>query len=265
MKQTKNNNDFLYKLVYKVKTMDVGEEEEIYQLTDLLQNNEFIRRQMYVSYPIDTLLEIMKIDVGSTNDKEIKYGFVIAGGEQKDKSKSNQAISEDGQKDKPKSNQVIAIKPTLTYYKQREVKAYLLGLYLLDYAPNSNNYRKKKYCKKYDEEMSNAKAFAFATQLLMPIDNFKVAYQRAVKYGLKEQTKHRNVEINQDVYVKTFLGNYYRVSQEFIGKRIQMMNGELKVGLKNTTSKSGVGRVISRPSGSSTDSTTDKPRNLTRF
>lgn len=175
----------------KVKEMNVDDRKDILELIFLLQNNEILKREKFGEYPINRISEALGIGAYSCDMEEDGSLFVDG--------TTNELY---------RYNQVIITKQSYSLRKQREIRANLLGVYLLDYLKNFDGNHQKVYIAHYAKTNMNNKAHFFASELLTPQDIFAKQYAIAAE--------HRS----HPVFINAYLREYFNVTPDFVEKRI---------------------------------------------
>lgn len=196
----KESNSNLDEMVFKkVKKMNVDKRQDILGLIFLLQNNEMISHDKFCEYPINRISQSLGIAVYYANMEE--DGVLFADGT------TYELYG---------CNQVILTNKSHSLRRQREIRANLLGVYLLDYLKNFDGNHQKVYIASYNKTNMNNKARFFAKELLTPLDIFTKQYVIATEY------------CNDPIYTRAYLREYFNVTPNFVEDRInEIANGHL--------------------------------------
>lgn len=186
-----NNSKLTDTVFKKVKEMNVDKSKDILELIFLLQDNEIVNRNNLSEYPINRISETLGIAVYSADIKEEGTLFV------------------DGTTYKIYGcNQVILTNQSYSLERQREIRASLLGIYLLDYLKKFDGDHRKVYIATYNKTNMNNKAHFFARELLTPRDIFAKQYTIAAEHH------------NNPIFIRKYLQAYFNVAPSFVENRI---------------------------------------------
>lgn len=176
----------------KITEMNVDVTKDIMELIFLLQNNEIISLEKMGLYPINRISEALGIGACTAEIEEDGYLYV------------------DGTTHKLYGyNQVIITNKSYSLKRQREIRANLLGVYLLDYLKNFDGDHRKVYAATYNKTNMDNKARFFASELLTPTSIFSKQYAIASE------------EHNNPIFIRRYLQEYFDVSSSFVENKIE--------------------------------------------
>ena len=203
-----DNSKFIEDVYKKIKEMNIDNSNQIIELIDLLQHNEIIKCEEYRECPINYICNALGINVYSTN-LDNDEGRLYVGGTTKKLYGCNQ---------------VILTNAAYSLRKQREIRASLLGVYLLDFLKHFNGDYSKVYIAIYSNTNMDNKAHYFAGELLTPSDTLINQYNIALD-------RHKN-----SIYIKTYLREYFNVTSSFVEQRIHEVAYGFSLPIESTNS-----------------------------